>query len=448
MRRRRFVVVAGALLAIGALVSWMTCSSATRPSGSRPELVPSEAAPQQQPTHATRRARAAVAPDAEESARPATVEPAPTNLTVAGASAPSSRTITVSVSDEGGTAIGGVWTYLAADVTGGGEQLRGRTDASGVARFVTGGGTHRVAVAEKSAVGRSFLPVGIVPVAEGETAVHIRLREGAAIEGRVVDETGEPVNHVNVALLGPDGFHNNITTDATGAFRVPAPLGSSCELRLGFAGEGLFPDEDFEGALDGVVAGTSGVVLRARRVPKDRALSVVVVDPDGSPLPGAYVAVVLRVVVQGRNADADGRCRFEGLPGRELSVNAGSLGAGTRDVHAPSRPVSVVPNGQEIVVQLRRANLVRVALVDTSGAAVDLGGIYVRARADRSFGAWRRSDASGRLVLSIPADEPGLWRLEAVEEDGGSRSTVLGAADVNVPAATEVRLVIVRKPRR
>jgi hypothetical protein len=441
MRRRRFTVVVGVLVAIGVLVSWMSCSDSTRPSEPRPELRRPEA-PHQQATRTRERARAAVDAGRQERASHASVQRAPSDVPVPGAPAPSTRSITVSVTDEGGAPIEDVWTYLVADASAGGERLQGRTDTSGVVRFLAASGPHRVDVAEKSAVGRSFLPVGLVRVGESETDVGIRLREGAVIEGRVVDEVGDPVSRANVALLGPDGFRNNITTYPTGAFRLAAPRGSTCDLRLGFAGAELFPDEDFEGALDGVAAGTSGVVLRARRVPKDRTLSVVVVDPDGSPLPGAFVAVALRVVVQMRNADADGRCRLEGLPGRELSVAAWSLGG---DVHATSRPVSMVPNGQEIVVRLRRANPVRVVLVDASGAAVSVRGVYVSARAGGSSGAWARSDESGRLVLSIPADEPGLWRLEAREDPDG---TVLGADDVSVPTAREVRLPIDRKPRR
>jgi carboxypeptidase family protein len=442
--RRRYPVVVGGLLTAAVVVAalWTSCAGDSARTGPAPGVTRNVTS-SEPPPRATTRVHTGAAPVSPEAAAAPPARPEETPAPAAERQAGPARDIDVFVTDEGGTPIGGVWTYLDADASG--ARAQGRTDEHGAVRFRAAAGPRTIDVAEKIVPGHAFLPVGVVTVGATDSEVRIRLREGAAIEGRVLDETGAPVDHVNVCVLGPDGFRNNITTAKDGAFRLPAPVDSTCDVRIGLAGAEWWPDMNFEGSVEGVRAGSNGVVLRCRRVAFDRKLSVVVVDPDGSPVPGAYVAVLLRAVVQGGNTDADGRCRFEGLPDRELTVGASSLGAGARDVYAPSRRVQVVPDGQEIVVQLRRAHQVRVALVDASGAAVAVRGVRLNARHAEADFAWAESDESGRLVLRIPADSPGLWHLAT--SDDSRVADVRGAADVTVPTDAEVRLVVERVPK-
>lgn len=433
--RRVGAIFVGAILVTAIAATWTSCGGDPGHVAPPPALGPPAAEPRAAP-----RARAAAEPlPAPEEA----IGPAPASPLPAGAAKHArepSREITVFVSDEAGTPIEDVLLYFDEDESGKGGT--GTTDDEGVVRFSAAAGPRRVETAPRPVPGRCLLPSGTVSVGASETEVRIRLREGVAIEGHVVDEKDQPVPAACVWALGPGDFRNSVTAGPDGEFRVAVPVGSVCELRIGTSTPQWWPDQDLEGSLDRVRAGSTGVVLQCRRIPHDRKLSVLVVDPDGSPLSGAYVAIVVGSLVAAGNADANGRCQLVSLPGRQVNVIASSVGAGARDVYAHSRLVPVVPEGQEVVVQLRRANCVNVALVDASGTAV-AERVPVSARNADGETTGGGTDSNGRVVLRMPADAKGSWHVFVVKEH--TPNGLHGEADVTVPTDTDLRLVVERR---
>jgi hypothetical protein len=144
------------------------------------------------------------------------------------------------------------------------------------------------------------------------------------------------------------------------------------------------------------------------------------------------------------NADKDGRCRFENLPARELTAHAATLTAAPEDLFAPALPVKVVPDGQEIVLQLRRAHLVKIALVDAAGAPVAVQYMEINAKRGTRGITWSRSDASGRTTLKIPPEEIGTIRVEVRPVRASGAGEPIGKADVDVPTDREIRIVVDR----
>jgi hypothetical protein len=448
MTRTPRVAAVVIVLAAVALLAWASCGGTeTSP---EPGPVRADPPPDRAPPRAPSRSRHAVDPPPRDAPTPPSrpddptppagdpIRPPPRPGEIP-QSLETLREIVLHVADEGGAPVAGLWVHIDADQTG--QRSGVRTDDSGTARFVAKGGPRRLDLAEKLIVGRAFLPVGIVTVDVSQSDVRVRLREGAAIKGRVVDENEAPVAGVLVSAVGPDGFHTEITSAADGAFRLAAPAGSTCALRLGFHnGAAFWPNENYEGALEGVAAGTTEVVLRCRKIRKDGSLSVLVVDPSGAPRPRAYVAVMLVMHVKGGESDKNGRCRFEELPVRELTVGASTLGDAPDELYSPATPVPVVPEGQEIVLQLRPAVVVRVVAVDAAGAAV--ARLDVAAKKDGKVVARWRTDASGRATLKLPPEAAGRIRIELRDERAADAVAPRGTADVDAPSEREIRVIV------
>jgi hypothetical protein len=441
MTRTPRVAAVVIVLAAVALLAWASCGgteTSPEPGPVRADPPPERASPRDTPP--PRRAARPASPDAPSApVEPAPSTPAPTKTDAPAEPPAPPREIVLYVADEGGAPVAGLLSYVDADATG--KRAHGSTDAAGIVRFTAAGGPRRLDVAEKIVPGRCFLPVGYVAVAATQTEVRLRLREGAAIEGRVVDERDAPVARVNVTVLGPGGFRNEITSAADGAFRLPAPVGSTCDLRLGVqAGRYFVPEENYDGALEGVAAGTTDVLFRCRKVEKDRTLSVLVVDPSGAPRPLAYVTLSVGAFLSPGNADKDGRCRFENLPAREMTARAGTLGDAPDELYSPATPVPVVPEGQEIVLQLRPAVVVRVVAVDAAGAAV--ARLDVAAKKDGRVVARWRTDASGRATLKLPPEAAGRIRIELRDERAAESVAPRGTADVDAPSEREIRVIV------
>jgi len=144
------------------------------------------------------------------------------------------------------------------------------------------------------------------------------------------------------------------------------------------------------------------------------------------------------------HADKDGRSRFENLPARELTARAATLTDAPEDLYAPALPMKVVPDGQETVLQLRRAHLVKLALVDAAGADVAVQGMEIVAKRGTRRITWGRSGASGRTTLKIPPEEIGTIRVEVRGVRAEDTAEPLGTADVDVPTEREIRIVVAR----
>lgn len=121
----------------------------------------------------------------------------------------------------------------------------------------------------------------------GETvACELRLEEGRALRGRVVDERGAPVPDVRISVSGARSLFAHVVTDAEGRFEVP-----QCPDTVSLVVSGAVEPERFP-----AVSPRQGEVeLRARRMGEgDARVRGVVVGPDGAPLVDASVIAAER----------------------------------------------------------------------------------------------------------------------------------------------------------
>jgi RNA polymerase sigma-70 factor (ECF subfamily) len=270
----------------------------------------------------------------------------------------------------------------------------------------------------------------------GQGELRIVLREAAPVSGRVL-LSGKPLAWAIIALNGPEGFRGSAYTDEKGEFSAAVPAGSHVDLAL--TGQVRNESLPVYGELEQVAAGTTGVVLSARRVPLDRSLHVRVVTPEGAGVSGMQI----RISARGWRGDpgppwktdADGRIEFSGLPAGKTSVHL------IADPPPPwARPKQrlheVVPDGQEIVIMLREANPIR-GVVTRPGGTVAAG--MVTAWRGQEWVARAVVASDGSFVLYVPADEPEPVRLEAVGHGeggvlrGGVDGVLPGADGVTVP---------------
>ena len=227
MRRASVFVVAGLTAVVIALL-WQRCGGDSARYESLPETAPAVPEQTTAPRSTSRdRSRSAPAAAGESESARAPVSTATSPASDAPLQPVPPRDLTVFVTDECGAPVAGLWTYVDADNAA--KRGKGRTDEHGAVRFRAAAGQRSIEVSEKIVPGRAFLPVGVVTVGESESEVRIRLREGEAIEGSVIDESDAPVDRVNVCVIGPDLFCNQITSDTEGRFRLPVPAGSVCE---------------------------------------------------------------------------------------------------------------------------------------------------------------------------------------------------------------------------
>ena len=268
----------------------------------------------------------------------------------------------------------------------------------------------------------------------GQGELRIVLREAAPVSGRVL-LGGEPLPWAVIALTGPDGFRGSTFASEKGEFTASVPAGTHVDLSLtGHVRNDLLP---IYGELEQVAAGTTGVVLSARRVPLDRSLRVRVMTPEGAGVRGLRIRVSARAWRGDPPppwiTDADGRLEFSGLPAGKVFISL------IADPPPPwARPKQrfreVVPDGQEIVITLREANPIRGVATRPDGAGA---GGSVTAWRGRELVARGRVGSDGSFVLYVAADEPDPVRLEAYAH-GAAGEALRGRIEGVLPGAEGV----------
>lgn len=174
--------------------------------------------------------------------------------------------------------------------------------------------------------GRTEMPVAL----PDERLITLDLPGGGYLEGRVVDERGQPIARFSVATT-PTAFGGGAPPtqsfdDPQGRFRI-GPVAAG-RLRLQGAAEGHQPGSSDDIELAGG-ATVSGLELR---LPRSASLSGQVTDRrTGRPIAGAQVvpaewgSATLADMV-GTETDADGRYRLTALPGRRSSIQVTAEG--------------------------------------------------------------------------------------------------------------------------
>lgn len=334
-----------------------------------------------------------------------------------------SFTLTV-VDDEGAPVAGALVSVFTADL----DRIGRTTGTDGRAVFTPGAAVTSVD-AGLAPGGRPFLETGPRRVEEGATEVRIVVTRAERITGSVVGPDGRAIGQAMIEATcdgrpfvwtwGAQG-PGAVWTGWSGRFEVLAPRGKAVDLVLtGFARSAPQTMAGrpgvLSGELRGVAAGTRDVVLRAALLPSDRDLSVLVLDPDGLPLPGAEVSLshfgtaVHAPVVSGLR----GRAAFAGVPGGKLSVAARLP---DDDPHRgdwlEASASGVVPAGQEISIRFRAARRVSGVVLAPDGTPLE-GAAVALWRDGRPFSR-RTSGPGGRFAVPAPLAAEGdaplyLW---------------------------------------
>lgn len=273
---------------------------------------------------------------------------------------------------------------VAADtrrpIDGATVQLRGLvadtavTGAGGVARLdrVPAGGYQIAARAPGYAQATTWLRVG---GAAGVEPVELALKPGAAVAGRVVDESGRPVQGAVVLYSGVSDWaqqahpqFDGVVTGEDGAFRFAAlPAGT---FRFTARHPDFGPGASEPITLDGRSERT-GVVVQLE---PGAVLAGTVVDADGKPVEAAAV----RVALGGRGmrfgpprqtySGDDGRFEMRGLPRREVRVIAVHETASSETVAVD---LSERPERTDVTLSLDVTGRIAGHVVDADGEPVE-----------------------------------------------------------------------------
>ena len=191
--------------------------------------------------------------------------------------------------------------------------------------------------AEAPGYRRAERPVHLSP---GPSPLSLRLLDGLALSGRVVDGSGRPLEGVSVVVFPTEA---TARTNALGAFRVGVPSAGVYSLEAHHS--------DWGGAVQAVTAPAAPVLLRL----EPHSGLEVQVHSGGQPVPGAQAllqgqeAGAARQYAADRTTDADGGVRLLGIPAGTYTLDVG-------------RPGALSPHRQEVVLREGATTAVRVAL--------------------------------------------------------------------------------------
>ncbi len=204
-------------------------------------------------------------------------------------------------------------------------------------------------------------PRRVIP--DGQEVIYT-VERAALIEGIVLSPEGKPLPGLGIwaESSGTDGHADMAWCDETGRFFFSLRRGSEVDLFVkGPHGMPAFhADEvtEFRATVRNVPAPSQGVIVRTNRVPRDRSVTVVVVDPEGRPVAEAavhaYVSnpgwVGTQLFPQPLRTGAGGRVTLDRLfaDPTELLVVELPEAILQRDLRWPD-PVTVTPEGQEVI---------------------------------------------------------------------------------------------------
>jgi protocatechuate 3,4-dioxygenase beta subunit len=336
-------------------------------------------------------------------------------------------TVEIRVVDEKGGPVQGadVMAAPASEEDSDAYPVSARTDAQGLAQLRVPWNAATLQVDSPYGVTRRYLSGGVVEWKKGDAVKPFVLREGAALQGAVVDPEGKPVARAQLRVEVSGGPWRWRDADDSGRFDLTFEKGA--KVRLVFDGNVDGVENGLSGAVD-CSAPQTGVVLQTSKIETDRTLLVKATSPSGGPVSGAVVAVSGFRWNSPRTAttDADGVASFDALPARALSV-----GARGTDAWARSAFVEATPAGQQVVVVLRKGRAMHGEVVDAEGKPAKA---RVSVRVGDELVGETTSDADGKFALLVPVEVVGPTGV-AASGDAGYGETELppdGAADVKV----------------
>lgn len=312
-----------------------------------------------------------------------------------------------------------------------------------------GGGWHVLKVSA-SGYASTLQEVAVVDDPGRETAVTVRLRDGVALAGTVIDPNGAPVEGASVVAEPVSRYESlaaphldAVVTDAKGRWRITGVARES--MRVGARHAGFAPTvtapislEDGASREDIVIALERGARITGR-----------VVDSAGAAVPGAEVRVMGEggaAAVRRVTCDAGGGFSLEGLPRRRIYLAAFAE-------QASSGPTSIGLDGGDrdgVVLRLERVATLGGTVVTRSGEPVPEARVVI----EPTLGPSPLGRVDGRLVgelgtiadldgrFSIPGIAPGSYHVRAIRA-GEPRAQLGMKAGVIVEAGrTDARIEV------
>ncbi len=347
--------------------------------------------------------------------------------------------------EDSGAPVTGV---LVGVTTESGTRLSGRTDLRGEATFDLTGDVQRVTalIIEEDRRRLYVVPIGGA-VAKGARDHRVVFVRGAEVSGVVVDANGDPIANgefIEYDLPGSTGRLGTITDG--GRFRITVPERTPVDLIFHPSASRGQKREFRTGLIRDVTAPATGLRMTVAAPALDRSVRVRVLDGAGRPVAG------MRVFAPHRGAPRraailtgdDGRATIDRLPEMPLFVSTPfSEGHPAASSWAAPESVKVIPDGQEIVLRLRRAVALRGVVVDVNGAPVAEATVYVEGLGTTGSVVVACSE-DGRFALLIPAEFDGPFIVKAWSRDGnvwsvGELADVpSGAEGLRVEIATQM----------
>lgn len=327
--------------------------------------------------------------------------------------------------------------------------LQAGSDANGIARFRADAAFESVEVWDFEP-GRYRIPPPR-PLPSGTDDVTIELDRAGVAMGIVLGIDGRPLPQaaLRIVSLGENVEQGAGTafSDLEGKFRVVVPARGTAEIILtGIVNrmEGNHTGEipPFGGRLEGVAAGAKDLVLRARPLTFDRALSVRVLAPDGSPLGGAQVFArdMAGAVVPGANVltDALGLAVLKALPDGDIGVWAKAVRRPGAEDWMDAFLYPLLAEGQAVTLRMREGLRVRGEVTSADGEPV--ADAYVTAYRRTDMLRTVQTDASGIFSLLVPADTAMPLRLIAQKWEG--KKLLQAAFDAWTPERGDVAMFL------
>jgi hypothetical protein len=298
---------------------------------------------------------------------------------------------------------------------------------------------------------RSFIVPAPIDLAPDATEVAIVLMAGGAVTGTLIapDGTAPPSSWIDVMR---DGVRlSRVASSADGTFRVVVPATGLVSLVYGGpCSPGTrenTPFADLDGAVEGVAAGATNVILRLATGVSDQTLTVRVLSPDSTPVGRVQMSLSPggSAPTRWQQTLTDGTATFDQLPRHEVRVLVHTP-EGT-DWFAPEA-LRVRPRGQEVTLSFVRGTRIEGVLVSGDPGKEQFAPLIVEAFVgDRSVGRMgcqlSTTSAETKFRVYVPATEPGPFRIVVGRPGGAGRPR--GTADGVAPGAKDVRIEL--KPK-
>ncbi len=292
-------------------------------------------------------------------------------------------------------------------------------------------------------------PTSVVPAGQ---ELRIVLHAASEIAGKVVDEAGQPLPGMQIAVIDTTVTGGRTTiraADENGQFAIRQKAGARVDLLLSGRKQTLdprgfinFEEGDLRGELKGIVAPAKDLVLVARKVEKKSSLAFRVVLPDGKPAMGARVQLGESTspgFLVGHDVDAEGKVRVDGLPATKHTAHAEPALNGGGD-WIVSEFVDVEPNTAEVTLTLRTGLRWSGRVIDKSGVAISGVGVSAMIAADNRYLFSGTTDTNGRFTLVVLGNQHYAVRAFLRSSDGSKAR--MGSIPDAVPEAGEVTMTL------